>query len=130
MNNYLFFLVHQPLISTAEIEAVFSAKNFDYNLESGDKNILKLTTKKNIDPSILIEKLGGTVKITEQIADTNNVNDTIINFLQMAQPTGKIQFALNGKNNKYLSLEIKKILKKSGRSVRYIEIKNQEKESV
>ena len=141
MNNYLFFLGHQPHISTAEIEAVLvhaaaepprfhigvsprHNEASEYHTELKEKNILKLTTKKNINPAILIEQLGGTIKIAEQIADTNDARDTIINFLQMAQPTGKIQFALNGKNSQGLSLEIKKTLKKSGRSVRYIEIKN------
>ena len=37
MNNYLFFLGHQPSISIAEIEAVFSAKNIEYGLELKDK---------------------------------------------------------------------------------------------
>lgn len=124
MNNYLFFLGHQPHISTAEIEAVFSAENIDYSLELKEKNILKLSTKKNTDASTMIERLGGTVKIAEQIENAEDVRDAIINFIEMSQSEGKIQFALNGQNSRELSLDIKKKLKKSGRSVRYIEIKN------
>lgn len=124
MNNYLFFLGHQPHISTAEIEAVLCAANLNYQLEFKEKNILKLSTKKKINPSTLIQQLGGTIKIAEQIESTEYASDAIINFIEMTQPEGKIQFALNGKDSRFLSLEIKKKLKKSGRSVRYIEIKN------
>ena len=141
MNHYLFFLGHQPHISTAEIEAVLVHTAVEpprfhigvglhnsgidgYQMELKNKNILKLSAKKSINPEELIGRLGGTVKIAEQIANTDDVRDAIINFLQTVQPEGKIQFSLNGQNSRELSLDIKKKLKKSGRSVRYIEIKN------
>jgi tRNA G10 N-methylase Trm11 len=124
MFKYLFLLGHQPHISTAEIKAVFSAVSIKYTIEKEENNMLIVSVKKPLNAEELILKLGGTIKISELIANKKNEQETIINHLKLVQPEGKIQFALAGPNNKKNALAIKKILKAQGRNVRYVEIKN------
>lgn len=138
MKKYLFFLGHQPHISTAEIEAVFGlhrgettppnagslTEKIKYDVEFLDKNNLILKTTQEIDPQQLIMRLGGTVKIAEYLGDKNQIQKKIIEHLQKAQPDGKLVFSLEGENAKHIALSIKKELKSSGRNARYVEVKN------
>lgn len=121
MFNYLFTLGHQPHISTAEIKAVFSILKIKYKIEASDKNSLVVSTEKKINTEKIMEIIGGTIKISEQIPKKQNLQETIIDHLLNVQGKGKIQFALP---NKAIALDIKKKLKKLDRNSRYVEIKN------
>ncbi|MFA4830854.1 MAG: DNA methyltransferase [Patescibacteria group bacterium] len=121
---YLFQLGHQPHISVAEIEAVFSRLSIGCKTikQAGQNLLIEIQTK--LDCGKLIQLLGGTVKISEKIIEDKNAISSLVQHLNKLYSTGKIHFSLSGKNAKSAALEIKKGLKKIGRSVRYIEPKN------
>jgi tRNA G10 N-methylase Trm11 len=136
--RHWFVLGRESLIAAAEIGAVLGFPDS----ESGSR----LTVGKNFFPPILkaelppaggfnskklINRLGGTIKIAEEIADNVNIEEMkekIFSELRMVE--GKINFGLSFYNTeiilkeiKNLGLEIKKALKNEGRSVRYVENK-------
>ncbi len=113
--QYLFGLGHQPHISTAELEAVFSISPKLVNNNYGLMNL-----KAEIDSEKLIQQLGGVIKIARVIKSTGDTVKTIVNFLNKNKQ-GKIHFSIK---NKKLGLAIKKQLRNQGHSVRYIEPKN------
>jgi len=127
MHKYLFELGHQPHISIAEIQAVFSHKKIKNKIisaqdgsTSNGKNIFFIVeTSKELECKELINILGGTIKITEKIKE-----DNITNFLAKTPEEFKIQFSLSGPNSKKIAMAVKKQLKAMRRSVRYIEPKN------
>ncbi len=122
--RHWFVLGRESLIAAAEIDAVLSVKNYDYSLP-----ILKTDVK--FDAKNLIGRLGGTIKIAEEIADnvsTDEMKEKII--LELKKVEGKINFGLSFYNTeitlkeiKDLGLEIKKKLKNEGLSIRYVENK-------
>lgn len=118
MKKYLFQLGHQPNISIAEIQAVFSHLQITVEFKQQEK-YLAVETENELDCKNLIKTLGGTIKIAEKIEE-----NSIVDFLAKIPDEFKIQFSLHGANNKKLGLEAKKELKAMGRSVRYIEPKN------
>ncbi|MFH1947501.1 MAG: DNA methyltransferase [Candidatus Magasanikbacteria bacterium] len=150
MNKYLFSLGHQPHISIAEIQAVFSRLQINTSTEqptnsAGRQNntFFIIKTKDELNCEELINKLGGTIKIAKKIipptdgppirtdscprrripaegGKENNITD----FLAKTPPEFKIQFSLSGPNSKKIAMAVKKELKTMGRSVRYIEPKN------
>jgi len=118
MKKYLFLLGHQPKISTAEIQAVFSLWKIDFEKMLLTNNYLIIQSETEIDCQKLMSRLGGTIKIGEEI------DNTIEDFLLVNQPTGKIVFSITGSKAQKEALEIKKKLKLQGKSVRYIEANN------
>jgi tRNA G10 N-methylase Trm11 len=128
MPTYSFTLGHQPHISTAEIEAVFSQQKIKYKIISSTKNNLLVETTDELNATELINRLGGTIKISERIEQNltklNEINNCIINFLIVSQPEGKIIYSISGIDAREAALQIKKELKSGGRSVRYVEAKN------
>lgn len=119
--RYLFQLGREPLLSTAEIQAVFSSLNLKPASRQAGKQWLILETDRPLDAIALMQRLGGTIKIGEKIMPSTSPLETIIAHLEGVQITGKINFSLN---NKELALKVKKELKARGRNVRYIELKN------
>ncbi|MBI4992739.1 MAG: methyltransferase domain-containing protein [Candidatus Magasanikbacteria bacterium] len=121
--KYLFQLGHQPQISAAEITAVLSLKHPNIKTLAHlrtcalkhQEAFLILEIDQQLNCADLIGTLGGTIKIARQI------ETSIPAHLNQTQPTGKIIFSLPDKT---LAIKIKKELKQSGRSVRYIEPKN------
>ncbi|KKQ27817.1 MAG: hypothetical protein US42_C0005G0042 [Candidatus Magasanikbacteria bacterium GW2011_GWC2_37_14] len=126
--NFLFQLGHQPLISTAEIQAVFSSlklKNIK-TLKQNSNQYLLIETNKKLDSAKLIKQLGGTIKIATEIpplikGGEGGLLTHLQEYLITNCPTGKIEYSLNDQR---LALELKKALKTNGYSVRYIEPKN------
>lgn len=119
---YLFELGRNNELSRAEIEQVFLSQKISYNIVAQEKQNLLVETTKNIDTKKIMNILGGTIKISEQVAD-NTHTETLCEYLNTTQE-GKIQFSVSGNNAKELALATKKLLKAEGRSVRYIEAKN------
>ena len=115
-NNYWFVLGRQPLLAAAELGEI-----------SNGENILHLN--RNIDAEKFIQKLGGTIKIGYEIGnnlDKVKLEEKIISTIE--RNTGKIVFGLSYYSNKLslkeiqsLGLGIKKQLKQSGHSVRYVQ---------
>ncbi|HAT04039.1 MAG TPA: hypothetical protein DCS29_04700 [Candidatus Magasanikbacteria bacterium] len=123
--KYLFELGRQPEISTAELEAVFARLHIHPENQipkySGIYLVVKFESK--LDAPHLSQILGGTKKIGREIKKIGDEIQSIANFLNENQ-TGKIQFGVSSNASQKIGLAIKKELKKLGRSVRYIEIKN------
>ncbi len=127
-----FVLGRESLIAAAEIDAVLSFdKNYQYTP-------LILKTASEIDTSKLINRLGGTIKIAKELAGSVNeekLKNIIIKELKNVK--GKINFGLSFysspitlKEIKSFGLEIKKVLKAEGYSVRYVENKEEALSSV
>ena len=121
MPTYLFHLGREPHISTAEIEAVFSAWGTKYTVQERTAERLIIETKQPLDAAALMHRLGGTIKIAEQITSSEYPLPNMISHLTHAQPVGKIDFAVNDRR---LALELKKELKTAGHTARFITIKN------
>lgn len=123
--SHWFILGREPLLSAAEIQAVFP----DYGIRY-EPPILKLATE-NL-PEGLISRLGGTVKLARELSSScpkNKLNETLLTYLR-EQP-GKIIFGLSWYvSGKYpsktvseletIGKQLKKTLQEEGRSVRYI----------
>jgi tRNA G10 N-methylase Trm11 len=123
--KYFFELGRQPDISTAEIQAVFALLHINTSSATHQSNTnLMVETKTPINCSELMQRLGGTIKISEQITPGDTIIQTIVEHVQFTNPQGKIHFSVSGKDGERIALEVKKQLKHLGRSVRYIEIKN------
>ncbi len=122
MATYLFQLGREPKISTAEINAVFALQKISYLKIQETSKFLILETSKKINTEDLMQTLGGTIKIGKLLNKNNEKPEEIIveNILEN-QPEGKIVFSLNEKK---LALKIKKMIKETGRNVRYVELKN------
>ncbi|MFZ2189418.1 MAG: DNA methyltransferase [Candidatus Magasanikiibacteriota bacterium] len=110
---YLFQLGHQPHISTAELEAVFSQRKISYKEIFKNNEYLILEIKKKLDTDELINQLGGIIKIGEE------VELSLVDYLKTKY--GKIIFSINDQN---LGINTKKELKSAGLSARYVEPKN------
>jgi len=120
---YAFKLGHQPHISRTEITSILASWSIEYTVLSFDNTYLVLEITKDIDASLLMHTLGGTVKIMKQIENKKNPIDTAVEHLTRTTD-GKIHFSFSGPDAKRTGLAIKKKLKALDRSVRFIEIKN------
>lgn len=124
--KHWFVLGRESLIAAAEIDAVLGfGKNYAYL-----PPILKIHA--NFDPKIIIKRLGGTIKIAEEIAENVSREEMIEKIIsELKKVEGKINFGvsfynapgINLKEVKILGLQIKKILKEEGLSIRYVENK-------
>lgn len=121
--KYLFKLGHQPQISLAEIEAVLKYKKLKFKISKSIGSDLIIDLDDVLDSTEFISRLGGTILIGEQICETNNVEEFLLKYILDEIPNGKIHFSIHGAGTK-IGLNIKKEIKKEGRSVRYIEPKN------
>lgn len=121
MPIYLFQLGHQPLLSRAEIITVLTTQKISFISEHQTGNLLFIETQKPINVGMLINQLGGTIKIMEQLPNVFPKPSTIVKYLHELIPSGKINFSLSGAP---FALVIKKELKNLNRSVRYVEPKN------
>lgn len=123
MIRYLFILGREPQLSTAELRAVFSRLGINYTVFRENNEHWIIETPKPIAPNVIMQELGGTIKIARQISKETSIEDAICRHLEKNQPK-KIEFSINDGSDRTLALTIKKELKQLGRSVRYIEPKN------
>ncbi len=121
MPTYLFLLGHQPLLSRAEILTVLATKRITPLSERQTGSFLQIETSEPINTLNLINQLGGTIKIMQQLSEVLPKPSTIATYLNEVIPSGKINFSLTAAP---FALLLKKELKNLGRSVRYIEPKN------
>ncbi len=120
---YFFELGRNHDLSRAEIEQIFLSQKISYEVIAQDKQNLFVETENTFAVEKIMTILGGTIKIAEQVSEKSSA-ENICDYLNTAQPDGKIQFSITGNNAKEIALEAKKLLKAEGRSVRYIEAKN------
>lgn len=118
--NWLFILGRENILSLAEIQAYFLLKKITFKIvyQKEDKLIIQ---SENVNPDEMIARLGGTVKIGQSIGFIKDLKNDVADYLEK-NIEGKIEFSIS--TFKGLGIEIKKILKQKGRSVRYVEIKN------
>ncbi len=119
----LFTLGREPIISIEEIHAVCTTLGISYTILLKNNNQLIIETEKNCNPTVLMNRLGGTIKISELIPKKKTPVETITDALQK-NIDGKIHFSVSGDKNKYVAIATKKQLKDHGLSVRYIAPKN------
>jgi tRNA G10 N-methylase Trm11 len=123
--TFWFILGREPFLSSAEL---FARLNL-LPAEASPLGQSILRVEKSVVPNELINSLGGTVKIAEEVAtgiNPNTLSDVILE--QLRKQVGKITFGCSwyGATNEETNLlekfgkELKKILKAEGRSVRYI----------
>lgn len=125
-NNYWFVLGREKDLSAAEIAAVLSVEPQQYSVAE-NQSLLFYPGKLPLTEEILIKKLGGTIKIAQEIG-TGLSRAEIIKTIQntLRQKTGKICFGLSSFGNldtaelTRLGKEIKNNLKNDGFSVRFV----------
>jgi len=127
--KYWFILGREPLLAAAELGAVLSLANYQYEPPILRAGLPELDCKK------MIKSLGGTVKIGIELADKIETEKIgVIMMDELKKVEGKIHFGVSlyapESDKKYglnfvkkLGLEVKKSLKELGFSVRYVENK-------
>jgi tRNA G10 N-methylase Trm11 len=139
--KYFFLLGSNPTLSLAELSAVFAlGENLGYKAELvGKQNVLVLDLEESIATSALIKKLGGTIKIgiidSEVKPTPATILPTLKNLVKGITPVGKFKFGIsyygeNKLNTKVLGMELKKFLKESDISSRWVTSKETELSSV
>lgn len=128
MTKTLFILGRQPIFGIAEIESLFPNDKIDLINEK------IITLDKDVEPD-LMDRLGGTIKIAKEIARVNspkvkslenliieNVTDHLASL-----PEGKINFGISYYGNdqtirdiERIALNVKRFVKKTGRTIRII----------
>lgn len=120
-NKWLFILGRETVLSLAEIKALFLLNKIEYEIIHNQENKLVISATHLPNAGDLIKKLGGTIKIASSIGKIKNPTQ-LAKFLNEHITEGKIEFSINGSMS--LGIETKKMLKKMGRSARYVEAKN------
>jgi len=123
--KYWFILGNNSELSAAEIGAVLDLDK----IEKKDFNPPILITEKDFNAENLIKKLGGTIKIAEELGENLNKNEVIEMIVNdLKDKDGKIHFGLSDYSEKTsenlyrlktIGLESKKNLKTLGLSVRF-----------
>lgn len=134
--KYFFILGSNPTISIAETMAVFSPLEHRFQLVS--KEILIMEAKEGIDAKEVIRQMGGVVKIgiVEKPFLKIKLKEILEAIFGLLKPEeGKFKFGLSFYGNvdlnpKPLGMEIKKHLKESGVSCRWVVSKEKSLSSV
>lgn len=122
-NKTWFLLGREPLLSAAELFCLLEIKDNETYEYKPPFLIVSRETDKN-----LMQKLGGSIKIAEEVGTGFNENDLLDRIRTiLLRSTGKITFGISlyGKNVSQKTVgewgkQLKKELKNEGRSVRYI----------
>ena len=133
--QYAFVLGREPALSTAEIIAALQTADagFDAKDSTFTPSVMLATVAKELDAEFF-HRLGGSIKMARVVKETQSVDEDLLKFLEAASEGKSLDFGLSlydlgaepararmfGKWLKPLSLELKKRLKESGRSVRAV----------
>ena len=135
--KYFFILGNNPTLSIAEISAIFGLDKIQGRLTTPDVFILEIEQK--INPTALIKKLGGTIKIGLITGKAEPNNQAIINqadsLINEQEKQGKFKFGLSCYGQKKINLKpigmaIKKYLKEKGVNCRWVTSKEKNLSSV
>ena len=123
---YCFFLGREPLLSFAEISAVFQSQKINYKVTDFvvNKQWLFIEADNSLPIHWLMDRLGGTIKIAELVEEADGSVDSIVAYLLKTIPDGKVEFSVVCEGNKNFGLEVKKLGKENKVNFRYIEAKN------
>ena len=106
-------------LAKAEIESVFG------ELEQISEEVVLVDAQKGKQLQSRLINMGGVIKAGEVLAvNTSKLEAEIAEFILKTKPEGKINFGISfygfAKPPHGLGIKIKKLIKKSGRSVRYV----------
>lgn len=135
--KYFFILGKNPILSSAEIAAVFEQLKLNVSFSKLSDEVLLFETTKKIKANNLMSRLGGTVKIGVVVQIGEKVETNISNIILKNVPTGKkIYFGFSlykldkdisnqelqklNQKIKDLGIKIKKELKEKGYSSRWV----------
>lgn len=136
--QYFFILGNNPTLSIAEISAVFNLKKGNESYLAA-QNAFILKTNQDINPTELIKKLGGTIKIGKihnQIQFNNQaIIDRVKILMDKQKKSGKFKFGISYYGGKIINLKpvgmaIKKYLKEKNISCRWVTSKEKTLSSV
>ncbi|MBN1325972.1 methyltransferase domain-containing protein [Candidatus Falkowbacteria bacterium] len=94
--QYFFILGKNPILSKAEIEAVFALQDIRFKITDYSNNILIIETEKEFDVNWLNNRLGGTVKIGKilgKVETLENFEDKFFNLVKFGE--GKVYFGFS-----------------------------------
>lgn len=121
-----FVLGREKELSAAEIAAVLCINKEDFTVAKNEPLLFSIKPTKN-DPSELIKRLGGTIKIATEIASELSRPELIKTIQnELRNKEGKITFGLSAYGNldtaelTRLGKEIKNNLKNDGLSIRFV----------
>ncbi len=133
--QYAFVLGREPAISTAELIAALNAAGagFDAKASVFTTAVMIATVEKQLDADFF-HRLGGSIKMARVVKESQAIDADLLKLLEAAAGETSLDFGLSlydlgadpararmfGKWLKPLSLELKKRLKESGRSVRTV----------
>jgi hypothetical protein len=133
--QYAFVLGREPALSTAEIIAALHAADAGFDAKDSifAPSVMLATVAKELDAEFF-HRLGGSIKMARVVKESVNVDADLLKFLEAASEGKSLDFGLSvydlgaeparartfGKWLMPLSLELKKSLKASGRSVRAV----------
>lgn len=123
-HRYAFQLGRETALAAAEIAAVFSFENIRPESAEERAGWLIAETDAPLPVDRIMERLGGTVKIAEEISISGDLSHAIADYLERQSDGGKIVFSLSGENADGLAKSVKSILKKRGLTARFVEPKN------
>ncbi len=125
MHTYAFHLGRQKDLSSAEIFTVLAYQQIHHENPRNVGEYLLISTSTPIDVPVLMNVLGGTRLIGEKLDAHGDAKDTIFSYLESLPSDKKLHFSISGgKHAEQIAIDVKKRLKKMGRSVRFVKAMN------
>lgn len=133
MYTYCFILGRNSALSAREIVSFLGMRDVAYEVVDCGRDVLILSTKEELDVVGTQRALGGTIKIGEMLGTLENVtpegvHDLVCTGLPLDKKVffGVSAYKTDGRvpgarENKQFGFAIKKLLRASGRSVRWVE---------
>lgn len=124
-HTYAFQLGRQKDLSRAEIFTLLTQKNIHTENKRTVGEYLLITTSTPLEPSMLMNVLGGTRLIGEKLSAAGDAKDTVYTYLESLPSDKKLHFSISGgKHAERIAIDVKKKLKAIGRSVRFVKTMN------
>ena len=94
--QYFFILGKNPILSKAEIEAVFKIIDYRFKIIDFGNNVLVIETEKELDVESLNDRLGGTVKIGKILDKIDSLENFEEKFFELVKfGDGKVFFGFS-----------------------------------
>ena len=126
MSSYLFILGSAYSLSRAELLQVLSQNRKTYKIIMERDPVIGITSPDTLDANMLMDRLGGTVKICSVSAETAVLDASLIaSILAQDSSSHSLVFGFSAYGEQVadlveLSREVKQLLEKLSRSVRYV----------
>ncbi len=142
MTEYIIIFGNHPLLSLAELRAVLAAHHPQASLNYRGSTVAHVSTPAALDVAALMQRLGGTIKVTEVITTTTIKDIAAQRLAEVLQPLHnqetKFHFGISTypvsptswRPAKNIGLEVKKGLKVAGISSRLVSSRDAQLSSV